>query len=142
MKSDKTFEQFLPEFPILHLKKSKITNLFSAYKDAGILHLLMYMKDTDNEADWTDLVSLSNIETAAKNIKRLALALHLEFLVRFIHTLSTDVQAEIIHDFKQNNLEILHQKWYKKLNSFMTKVKEDNDTFALHGDIMRHCGEI
>ena len=83
MKSDKTFEQFLPEFPILHLKKSKITNLFSAYKDAGILHLLMYMKDTDNEADWTDLVSLSNIETAAKNIKRLALALHLAFLVRF-----------------------------------------------------------
>jgi hypothetical protein len=48
-------------------KKSKITNLFSAYKDAGILHLLMYMKDTDNEADWTDLVSLSNIESAAKN---------------------------------------------------------------------------
>ena len=51
MKSDKTFEQFLPEFPILHLKKSKITNLFSTYKDAGILHLLKYMKDIDNEAD-------------------------------------------------------------------------------------------
>jgi hypothetical protein len=58
----------------------------------GCLH--KYMKDTDNEADWTDLVSLSNIETAAKNIKRLALALHLAFLVRFIHTLTTDVQAE------------------------------------------------
>jgi hypothetical protein len=71
----------------------------------------MYMKDTDNEADWTDLVSLSNIESAAKNIKRLALALHLAFLIRFIHTLTTDVQAEIIHDFKQNNWEILHQKW-------------------------------
>ena len=39
-------------------------------------------------------------------------------------------------------MEILHQKWYKKLNSFMTKGKEDNATFALHGDIMRHCGEI
>ena len=50
--------------------------------------------------------------------------------------------TEIIHDFKQNNLEILHQKWYKKLNSFMTKGKEDNATFALHGDIIRHCGEI
>ena len=24
----------------------------------------------------------------------------------------------------------------------MTKGKEDNATFALHGDIMRHCGEI
>jgi hypothetical protein len=64
---------------------SKITNLFSAYKDAGILHLLKYMKDTDNEADWTDLVSLSNIETAAKNIKRLALALHLALFLRSLH---------------------------------------------------------
>jgi hypothetical protein len=42
--------------------------------------------------------------------KRLALALHLAFLVRFIHTLTTDVQAEIIHDFKQNNLEILRTR--------------------------------
>ena len=62
----------LPEFPVLHLLKSKITNLLSAYECAGIRGLLKYMKDDDEETDWKKLVSLAEIECAAGNIRRLS----------------------------------------------------------------------
>ena len=41
------YKVFLPEFPLLHLRKSKITNLGSAYKHAGIIQLMKFMKDED-----------------------------------------------------------------------------------------------
>ena len=50
------FNCLLPEFPVLHLLKSKITNLISAYEPAGIRELLKYMKDDDEETDWKKLV--------------------------------------------------------------------------------------
>ncbi|XP_071123996.1 uncharacterized protein [Mytilus edulis] len=34
------------------------------------MHLLKYMKDTEQDKDWMDLVTISNFETAAKNVKR------------------------------------------------------------------------
>lgn len=46
------FNCLLPEFPVLHLLKSKITNLISAYEPAGIRGLLKHMKDDDEETDW------------------------------------------------------------------------------------------
>lgn len=79
MKTDNKFKAFLPEFPILHLKKSKINNIFAAYKEAGLINLLKYMKDAEQEKDWMELISLRNIETAARNIKRLPLAFHIAF---------------------------------------------------------------
>ncbi|WAR27995.1 hypothetical protein MAR_013699 [Mya arenaria] len=45
--SQKKNELFLPESPSLHLRKSKLTILCSAYKDAGILHILKYMRDEE-----------------------------------------------------------------------------------------------
>ena len=36
---------FIPEYPILHLKKSKINNICSAYKNAGIIQVLKCMRD-------------------------------------------------------------------------------------------------
>ncbi|CAC5360090.1 unnamed protein product [Mytilus coruscus] len=56
------YKVFTPEFPILHLRKSKITNLISAYKATGLLHILRYMKDEENEKDWTKLLTIENIE--------------------------------------------------------------------------------
>ncbi|CAC5397540.1 unnamed protein product [Mytilus coruscus] len=49
MDSCPKYRSFLPEFPLLHLRKSKITNLISAYKEAGLIHILQYMKDEENE---------------------------------------------------------------------------------------------
>lgn len=39
MESDKKYERFLVEFPLLHLRKSKITILFSAYSEAGLVQI-------------------------------------------------------------------------------------------------------
>ena len=41
------------EFPLLHLRKSKITIQFSAYKDAGLVQLLRIMRD-DDRSDWSN----------------------------------------------------------------------------------------
>ena len=45
------FHCLLPGFPVLHLLKSRITNLVSAYEPAGIRSLLKYMKDDEEETD-------------------------------------------------------------------------------------------
>ncbi|VDI60748.1 Hypothetical predicted protein [Mytilus galloprovincialis] len=68
MDSSPKYRSFLPEFPVLHLRKSKITNLISAYKEAGLIHILQYMKDEENEKEWSKLLSIENIETATRNI--------------------------------------------------------------------------
>ena len=107
MKTNRKFKQFLPEFPLLPFKKSKINNLFTAYSNAWIDHPLKYMKE--QEQDWMELGSLRNIETAAKNIKHLALALHLAFLVQFITTLPDEDVEQILSDLDINNLAIMNQ---------------------------------
>ena len=142
MKTNRKCKQFLPEFPLLHLKKSKINNLFTAYNDAGIIHLLKYMKDSEQEQDWMELVSLRNIETAAKNIKRLALALHLAFLVQFITTLPDEDVEQILSDLDINNLAIMNQRGLPKINKYLHDGVKSNATFAIHFDMLTHCDEI
>ena len=48
---------FLKEFPLLHLRKSKIVNICSGYKDAGIVPMLMCLHG-DDESDWMKLVKI------------------------------------------------------------------------------------
>lgn len=62
------YKVFTLEFPILRLRKSKTTNLISAYKATGFLHILRYMKDEENEKDWTKLLTIETIETDIRNI--------------------------------------------------------------------------
>ena len=76
MEIDPTYKIMLPEFPLLHLRKSKITVLFSAYQDAGLVQLMKYMKD-DKEEDWKKLVSVQHIDTATMYVKRIAQSLNL-----------------------------------------------------------------
>ena len=142
MKTDAQFQQFLPEFPVLHLKKSKINNIFSAYSNARIVELLRYMKDSEQEDDWMDLITLRNIETAARNIKRLALGLHLAFLVRFICSLSDEDLEAIIEAIDTRDLAVMNQHWKQRFSDFLTAGIRANATFALHYDMMVHCDEI
>lgn len=53
MKFDQQYKRYLPEFPLLHLRKSKITNLFAAYKAAGLLVLLKFMVDGSEKLEWS-----------------------------------------------------------------------------------------
>lgn len=50
VEEDKKYSVFLSEFPLLHLRKYKIVNICSGYRDAGIIPLLMYLHD-DEESD-------------------------------------------------------------------------------------------
>lgn len=67
------------------------------------------MKDSEQEQDWMELLTFRNIETAARNVKRLSLSFHLAFLVRFICSLSTEDVEEILNDMDLKNLEALTQ---------------------------------
>ena len=77
------------------------------------------MKDAEQEQDWLELVSLRNIEPAAKNIKHLALALHLAFLVQFITTLPDEDVEQILSDLDINNLAIMNQRWLPRVNKYL-----------------------
>ena len=108
MKLDIKYNIFLPEFPLLHLRKSKITNLFSGYKDAGLVHILKYMKDDDEKA-WSKLLTIENINAATRCVFRLSMALHLAFFICFLRQL-TELEREAIlstidsiHECDMNN---------------------------------------
>ncbi|KAL3841569.1 hypothetical protein ACJMK2_019691 [Sinanodonta woodiana] len=77
---NKKYATFLPEFPVLHLRKSKIMNLISAYETSGLIHILKYMRDDDIEKDCSKLVTIENIEIATQNVWRLSAALHISRL--------------------------------------------------------------
>ena len=68
LQRDSKYSAFIPEFPLLHMRKSKINNIFSAYKSAGLIQMLQYMRDDENQ-EWTKLASAEHIETATMNVK-------------------------------------------------------------------------
>ena len=61
------YASFLPEFPLLHLRKSMITILFSSYNDAGLIHILKFMRD-DNRQEWSKLISAQHNDAATRNV--------------------------------------------------------------------------
>jgi hypothetical protein len=71
IKQEKKYESFLPEFPCLHLRKSRITIIFSALKNTGLMQLLQYMRDHDSN-EWAKLTTAQHIDTATRNVNRLA----------------------------------------------------------------------
>ena len=136
---DARYRVFLPEFPLLHLRKSKITNLCTGYKDAGIIQLLMYMNDDDKEKDWMKLVEATHIEHATRNIKRLSLTIHLFMMVLFIRSLSAATASKFLHILDSGELD---DKWTTMFDEFLDRNKKKNATFSLHCDIMKHCDEV
>ena len=142
MKEEKTFQQFLPEFPVLHLRKSNITNLISAYKNAGILHMLKYMKDDEDTQEWTKLLTIENIDAATRCIKRLSSALHLAFLVQFFNTLPRMQQEQFLKSYQMGSIDTLEHEWGNRLQSFFEENCKKSSLFCLHVDIVTHCDEI
>ena len=142
MQEDVFYRQFLPEFPALHLHKSKIVNLFGAYKDAGLLHLLKFMKDEEQEDNWMKLISIQHIATASNNITRLAVALHLAFNIAFYEQLEPSYQQKLHNDMNICETADLEQHWGKQLSVFAQNGCSRNVTFALHRDFMLHCNNL
>ena len=93
------YATFLPEFPVLHLRKSKIMNIISAYETSGLIHILKYMRDDDIEKDCSKLVTIENIEIATQNVWRLSAALHISVIVTFINSLPHSHADELKKNF-------------------------------------------
>ena len=141
MASNPKYQIFLPEFPMLHLRKSKITNFLKAYKYAGFSQLVNYMRDEATEKDWSKLVSVNNIEKSTRIINRLSCALHVAFIIQFIETLPKSEAKELqldLFDDRQN----LKLKWESLYKSFLSTGANKNATFSLHLDMMTHADEI
>ena len=135
------YRAFLAEFPLLHLRKSKITILFSAYKDAGLLHILKYMRDDDRQ-EWAKLITAQHIDLATRNVKRLSQALHLSFLVCFIQTLPPLEGYSLLDSLTTICPDQISLHWEKKYEMFMEQGKKNNATFLLHAEMMQHCDEV
>ena len=84
---DLEYKLFLRALPLLHVRKHKIPILFSAYKDGGLVQLLCYMRD--DEEDWKKIISVVHIEMATQHNQRLSVTLHIAFLITFIRMLPT-----------------------------------------------------
>lgn len=140
--SDIKYKTFLPEFPVLHLRKSKITNLISACKTTCLIHILKYMKDDDTETDCSNLVSIGNIEIATKNIWRLSAGLHVALIFTFMNSISQLDAEQLSQDLYHCSEVELELRWGCKLKEFIITSSKKNATFSLHLDLIRHCDEI
>ena len=141
MESDKKYERFLVEFPLLHLRKSKITILFSAYSEAGLVQILQFMLDND-KTNWESLMTAQHIDTATRYIKRISLSLHLAFMVVYTRTLNTKDLESFIYDMETLEPKEISDRWSKKFQKFLESGSRSNATFALHRDMMLHCDEV
>ena len=141
MATDPKYKVFLVEFPLLHLRKSKITILFSAYQDAGIVEILQYMRD-DKQDDWKRLVSVQHIDIATRHVKRIAVSLHIAFLVVFTKSLPVSEQQLFWNDMETAEASVLAERWSERFEDFLQKSSSVNATFALHVDMMRHCDHV
>ena len=142
MDNNPKYRVFLPEFPLLHLKKSKITTLSSAYKDAGLLKLLKYMTDHDKDDDWSKLLTPANIEAATRNIKRLTVALQLAFIIAFLDHLPPGDAESLLTDLQSADTAYLVNKWDERYQLFLQKGIQQNATFTLHHEMLSHCREV
>ena len=141
MSINEKYEKFLPEFPLLHLRKSMITILFSAYNDAGLFHILRYMRDDDKQ-EWSNLVSVHHIDMATRNVRRISISLHMAFLISFAKNLPESDCEEFLGDARHTQPVELSRKWSAKFERFMDEGSSKNETFALHRDIMKHCDKV
>ena len=139
MERDKKYKAFLPEFPILHLRKSKINTILSAYKDSGFGQLLRFMRDESSQ-ELSKIIGLHHIDVATRHIKRLGQSLHVAFLVKFLEQLSEEDQSSLLDVLSGKSAS--YEPWSSKLESFMEEGSKNNATFALHRDWMTHCDEV
>ena len=135
------YTRFIPEFPLLHVRKHKITILFSAYKDAGLVNLLQFMRD-DEEEDWKKLISAAHIDAATHQIKRLSKGFHLAFLVEFINSLLPSEKQTFIKCLESGSMIDVSDSWNQKYEAFIKSGCLKNATFCLHVEMMKHLDDV
>ena len=141
MASSAKYKAFLPEFPLLHLRKSKLTILFSGYKDAGLIQLVRIMRD-DEKSDWSKLASVTHIDVATRHVKRLALSFQLAFLIAFSQTLGHEDLQSFLGDMESLTPVQIAENWNTQFEKFIEEGRQKNAIFALHHDMLIHCNHV
>lgn len=124
---DKKYQVFLPEFPLLHSRKSKINILFSSYGEAGLVQILRIMRHEDQE-EWAKLISIQHIDMATKHVRRIALALHLAFLISFMNYTEPEALQEFLNDMETEDSAEISSKWAVKFQDYLTYGSARNAT--------------
>ena len=84
------------------------------------------------------LLTLQNIDTASRNVRRLSMALHSAPLVAFYQYIDSESQYQLKEDLQSSTMAQLNKTWGQKIASFVENGKSQNATFPLHVDIMQH----
>ena len=142
MSENKMFEEFLPVPPVLHLLKSRVNTLFSAYKDAGIVEILMSMRDDMKTRDWTHLISLEHIDVAVKNVRRIGIAIQLAFFTMFSYSLNDEQRNQFYTTLKSGKTAEAQERWGQIYDNYIQEKISCNGTFELHADMLFHCNII
>ena len=100
------------------------------------------MKDAEEETDWKKIVTISEIENAVRIIKRLSLALHLSFYIKFLESMDPIVADNILINLENASLEETRDRWNPAYLTFVKNGAAKNATFCFHLEIMKHCDEI
>ena len=120
----------------------KILNLCSGYQDAGLVHILKYLKDDDREDDVAKLLGLNNIRFAARLIQRLALSFVLAYQVLFIQALPDSEAHSLLQQLQTENADDLANEWDSRFDDFIAIQNKESATFQLHTDMMNHSVEV
>lgn len=128
---------FVLEFPLLHLTKSTIVCLLSAYSSAGLSHLMTLMGTEDDDKAWQHLSCVTHITTAVKRITRLCVAFQLCLLLKFLEHLPTDSRDAAMTTLRDNDfskLEMLQSEY----DQFVSSGCDHDSVFRLHNDMLKH----
>ena len=135
------YKTFMPEFACLHFRKSRMTIAFSAYKDAGMMQLLYYMKDSEGN-DWAQLTNTHHIDVATGNIRRLSFTLHMAAILKFMASLPRDEAVTLLQMLQHANGHEVAERWDARYRTFIAYGTKRNGTFALHVNMMKHLDGI
>ena len=142
MSENAVFEEFIPVPPVLHLLKSRVNTLFSAYNDAGIIEILMSMKDDMKTREWSHLISLDHIDVAVKNVRRIGIAIQLAFFTLFSYSLDAEQSKQFYEQMRSGDPVKAKEQWESAYDKFIQEQTSRNGTFELHADMLFHCNIV
>ena len=117
-------------------------NFCKAYNNAGLLHIIKYMTDQDDQDDIIKLLGIDNIRFAFRHMLRVALAFCLAMQILYIQHLPDDDAAELVEELQCSRTDFLAAKWDDRFQQFLRSKSNSNASFQLHCEMMQHACEI
>ena len=141
-KGNPEYRKIVREIPPLHLLKMKMINFCKAYDSAGLLHIIKYMTDQDDQDDIIKLLGIDNIRFAFRHMQRVTPAFCLAMQILYIQHLPDDEATELIEELQCSRTDFLAAKWDYRFQQFLKSKSNSNASFQLHCEMMQHACEI